>query len=310
MTGTVTKVCRVVLPLSTRQRIKSYWEPARVATGWVRSIPDYLIIGAQKAGTTTLAQVISEHPEISQMWRKEVHYFTQHYTKGRRWYCSNFPLRFSSVLRNRARLCGDATPYYLAHPKAPERCWEVAPHAKLIALLRNPVDRAISHYHHEVRHGYEVLPIDQALEAEPERLRGEVERIIADPSYYSFNHQHFSYVTSGLYLEQLKAWREYYPKRQMLIIKSEEFLADPERVLHQVLEFLGVSPSWRPKTWENWNVNRYDPPDPALVARLRAYFKPHNRALYDYLGVSWDWDAPEPCPVRDKAGAVSYCYSI
>src|SRR4051812_20031887 len=116
----------------------------------LRGLPSVLIIGAQKSGTTSLSSYLVEHPDMLPSLRKEVHYFSFNYERGVNWYRAHFP--YTHHLR-RGALTLDATPYYLVHPLVAQRAAQLLPHAKLVVLLRNPVDRALSHYQHEVRGG-------------------------------------------------------------------------------------------------------------------------------------------------------------
>ncbi len=104
---------------------------------------------------------------------------------------------------------------------------EHLPRVKLIALLRDPVGRAYSHYQHEVARGFETLSFEEAIEAEPARLAGETERMLAEPLYNSFAHQHHSYLARGRYHEQLERWRARFDDRQLLVLSSERFFAEP-----------------------------------------------------------------------------------
>src|SRR6187200_1451927 len=145
------------------------------ATARGRPLPDFLVIGAQKAGTTALYAYLRWHPGITGPSWKEVSFFDRHWWRGEAWYRGQFPLRAGG------RLVGEASPSYLFHPLAPERARSLVPDAKLIALVRNPVDRAYSQYQHAVALGREPLSFEDALAAEDERLVGEVERLLADP---------------------------------------------------------------------------------------------------------------------------------
>ena len=294
MLNAIRRAAQAVIPTPLRHGIRGLWGTFRSATGNLRMMPDFIIIGAQRSGTTTLFNHLTEHPEIADGWRKDTQFFTYHFDKGLRWYRGNYPLRITrrvvTTLRQRPYLTGEGTGYYLFHPGVPQRVFDALPQVKLIAMLRNPVTRAISHYHHEVRLGNEDLPIDQAMDAEPERLKKELEKVNADPAYYSHHHHHHTYLMRGLYLDHIKAWRAYYPAEQMFIFRSEELFAEPERVFPKILTFLGVSPSWAPREFRQYNIGGYAQTDEALVRRLHAYFEPHNRRLYDYLGVQWDWD--------------------
>ena len=163
------------IPVPVR-RIARYaiWAAGRATARW-RPLPDFLVIGAQKAGTTALYAYLRWHPGITGPSWKEVSFFDRHWWRGEFWYRGQFPLRSGQ------RLVGEASPSYLFHPLAPERVRSLVPEAKLIALVRDPVDRAYSHYQHEVALGREPLSFEDALAAEAERTRGEVVRHVADP---------------------------------------------------------------------------------------------------------------------------------
>jgi hypothetical protein len=151
------------------------------------------------------------------------------------------------------------------------------------------VERALSHYQHEVRGGRESLPFERAIEQEAERLSGEEERLRSDPTYYSFNHHRYSYVRRGRYLEQLRRWVEHFPRSQLLVLQSERLFADPVGATATVHEFLGVRPH-RLEHYKPFLHGAYDRAMPAGVrTRLVEYFEPHNRELYDWLGKEFDW---------------------
>ncbi|HET6796257.1 MAG TPA: sulfotransferase domain-containing protein [Gemmatimonadales bacterium] len=259
-----------------------YWE----LTAPLRGLPSVLIIGTQKGGTTSLFNYLAQHPDVSPPLTKEVHYFDFNYVRGINWYRGRFP--YDRVLR-RGAMTLDASPYYMVHPLVPERAAKLLPQVKVIVLLRNPVDRALSHYNHEVRGGRESLSFAEALEREPERLAGEEERLRSDPNYYSYNHHRYSYTRRGLYVEQLRRWAEHYPRSQMLVLQSERLFADAPGVTAAVHQFLGLRP--QPLQQDQPFVQRsYDralPPE--LRARLSSYFEPYNRELYRWMGKEFDW---------------------
>src|SRR2546423_13513556 len=124
----------------------------RRLTHKIRIIPDFLIIGGQKCGTTSLYYYLIEHPNIAPAVRKQMHFFDNRFKKGFGWYKSNFPTIFSkwykTFLHKQKFVSGEATPYYLFHPLAASRVHQFLPDVKLIVLLRNPVNRAYSHYNH------------------------------------------------------------------------------------------------------------------------------------------------------------------
>jgi hypothetical protein len=187
--------------------------------------------------------------------------------------------------------CPDAgcLAYYLLHPLVPERAARLLPDAKLIAVLRNPVDRALSHHQHEVRGGREPLSFVEALDRESERLAGEEERLRREPGYYSYNHHRYTYTRRGLYLEQLLRWVEHFPRARLLVLQSERLFRQPAEVMATIHDFVGLRPH-RLEGYPTFLAGNYDrgmPPD--LRRRLSAYFEPHNRALYQWLGEEFDW---------------------
>jgi hypothetical protein len=253
------------------------------------SLPDFLIIGAQKAGTTFLYYLLCQHPYVAPTSEKELHYFdSQRINRGIEWYRSNFPPPSSKD--GRRVIAGEASPYYLYHPLAAKRAAEFVPEAKLIALLRNPVDRAYSDYQNRLREGNEFLSFEEAIEAEEERIGGEREKMLADEGYSSTSHRRHSYLARGVYVDQLKEWHEHFEKDQLLVIKSEDFFARPEESLGGVFDFLEL-PVWRPEllSVSLRNESDYEPMDPATRERLESYFEPHNQRLYEYLGTDFGW---------------------
>lgn len=255
-------------------------------TSPLRGLPSALIIGAQRSGTTSLFNYLAQHPDVRPPLGKEIHYFDLHYGRGDRWYRGRFPFRHR--LRGRV-LTIDASPYYLFHPLAPGRAARRLPDVKLVAVLRNPIDRAFSHYQHEVRDGRETLAFPEAIAREAERLEGEEERLRSDPGYYSYNHHRYAYARRGLYLEQLARWVAHYPRANLLVLQSERLFREPEAVCAELYKFLSLRPhrlGHYPAFYQG-NYERAMPPE--LRARLVAYFEPHNRALYQWLGEAYDW---------------------
>lgn len=250
-----------------------------------KRMPDFIIIGAQKCGTTSLYNYLIQHPQIVSAATKEVHFFDLNFEKGRAWYLAQFP----ELEQNQDKtITGEASPYYIFHPLVPQRIYQMLPQVKLIVLLRDPVARAISHYYHEVRLGYETLSLEDAIAREPIRLQGEAEKMLADQIQYSFNHQHYSYLARGTYVEQLKAWMSFFPKKQFLILKSEELDSQPSTILRQVLDFLEL-PDYQLSEYGRYNTGEYPPISQALTRHLTEYFQPYNRQLEQYLGRHFDW---------------------
>lgn len=262
----------------------------RLGTAPMRTLPDFLMIGAQKSGTSFLYRLLAQHPYVRPAFVKEVHYFDLNFRKGENWYRSQFPLQ---VRKNRKYVTGEASPYYLFHPHAPRRAATLLPKAKLIALLRNPVERAYSHYQHQVVHvtweGHETLTFEEAVEAEEKRLDGELEKLLQNEHYDSLNYRSYSYLSRGIYIDQILAWSKFFDKSQMLVLRSEDLFDDAGGTLKTILDFLEI-PRWAPERPSPIpNKREYADLSPAVRQRLEEYFEPHNRRLYEYLGEDFGW---------------------
>jgi hypothetical protein len=293
--GTVTGRARVVAKREGLRTARSVAHAVGGLTAGARVLPDFLVIGAMRAGTTTLYHALVRHPQIAgAVLDKEVHYFDLHLERGERWYRARFPTRAS--LERRARRVGgpirvgEATPYYLFHPAVPERVASTLPGALAIAVLRDPVERAWSHYRHEVDLGYEHLPFVEALEAEEERLAGEEERLRGDPSAVSAAHQHHSYVARGRYAPQLRGWFDALGRDRVVVVWSERLHAAPAATFSRVLEHLGVRP-WDPGDWRVRNAATSAGLDEGIRARLREAFREDRAELAALLGEDPGWPA-------------------
>lgn len=258
--------------------------PRRI-DGGRRMLPTLLILGAQKAGTSSLFHYLSEHPQVRRSIKKEIHYFDLNFAKGPGWYQAHFP-RQQHLGEQQITL--DASPYYLFHPAVPDRLRAMLPEARFVVMLRDPVDRAYSHYWHSVKRGHERLPLSAALAEEDNRLRGEMERLQADAHYNSFAHQHYSYVSRGLYVQQIKRWFEVFSPEQFLFIKSERFFADPDIETNRTLRFIGLAGSSR-IGYRPFNVGQYCAMDQTLRHTLTEFYRPFNRQLAELLGPDFAW---------------------
>lgn len=286
--------------------LKRFAKAPRALTSRLRVLPDFIIIGAQRCGTTSLYRYLIQHPSIAPAFRKEVHFFSKNFRKGPNWYREHFPsYLYKNTIRallGRAFLTGEASTDYIFHPYAAQRAFRTVPRVKLIVLLRNPVDRAYSHYYHEVRKERESLSFEAAIEREPERLNSEDTKGFVDRDYSSYNYLYYSYLTRGIYVDQLKAWMALFPREQVFILRSEDFYADPSTALLQTLEFLEVE-KWELPEYRKYNYGGYSRLDaaennrplyPSMDGAVRKalidYFKPYNQRLYQLLGTDFDWD--------------------
>jgi Sulfotransferase domain len=263
--------------------LKSLLAECRAWTGPLRKMPDFLMIGTQKGGTSSLFHYVEQHPAVRVSVAKEVHYFDLNYRQGPSWYQGHFPVRWDK------RITGEASPFYLFHPRVPERVKQAVPGAKLIILLRDPVERAFSHYRMNVKDGTETLSFEDAVLSEHRRIRDDVERMKSDRLYTGRDYRLFSYINRGFYDEQLKRWLKHFPSEQMLVLKSEELFGNPAPVVERVFRFLGVDPDV-PIEYDGRNEGRPGNISPETRARLRAIFAPHNVNLSVIAGPDFCWD--------------------
>ena len=271
-------------PLSLKNIVRGISGPLRV-------LPDFIIIGGAKCGTTSLYELLIQHPDIYPALWKEVHFFDKNYGRGMNWYKANFPSKLQKFFRRASGkkfLTGEATPYYLFHPLSPEYISKNLPDVKLIVLLRNPIDRAYSHYNMEKRMNQESETFEEAIRLEEERLNDEEEKILKTPSYNSFNHQVFSYLARGKYILQLKKWNKFFPKEKLLILQTEFFESNTNDVLKEIHKFLGIDHHELQST-KKYNVGKYSTMKEETRQFLRDYFEPFNKDLYDFLGNNFNW---------------------
>jgi len=234
------------------------------------ALPDFVVIGAKKCGTTFFYHLLSQHPLVEPAASKELHFFDVLFEEGTEWYRRCFPKpRWKD---GRKTITGEASPGYIWHPLAPERMAGVIPEVRLIALLRNPVDRAYSDYYQRVKNGRAHRTFEEAVQA-----------AFDDPT-----HGHLS---KSIYVDHLRRWSGFFGDEQMLVLKSEDFFGRPVETLKVALNFLDL-PEWEPEGSElqkKRNAREYDEMDPATRRRLEEYFEPHNRRLYDFLGLDFSW---------------------
>jgi len=256
--------------------------------------PQFIIVGAQKAGTTSLYHYLARHPDVIPPAHKEIHYFDLNSEKRIDWYRMHFARYFkenASQNENRKAtsiITGEASPYYLFHPNVPRRLASLLPNAKILILLRNPVDRAYSHYQMAKRYGVESLSFEKAIEAEPDRLSGVEEQMARDPLHYDFHHHQHSYLARGEYIRQIRRWQRFFDPSQMMIIRTEDMRARTPDVLRNVFTFLELD-SIELDCREQFAKSDYPPMEPALRKRLIDYFKPFNQDLSDHLHLDFNW---------------------
>lgn len=270
-------------------------------------LPDFLIIGAMKAGTTSLAKYLKSHPDVFMAREKEVHFFDLNHEQGLEWYAAHF-----AAARAQQKI-GEATPIYMYDPATFERLANALPETKLITVLRNPVDRAYSHYWHQVEHrGEETLLFEAALAAEPDRLARSK----------GFEAAQWAYVARGRYAEQLERVFRRYPREQVLVLRFEDLIDRTVETLRRVCRHIGVDETFVPEGLGRVQLpghgvrsltlhrlfrvipgrlripfrllnrtNGYPPMNLATRAKLVDEFRPWNAKLSELLGEDFsDWD--------------------
>jgi hypothetical protein len=277
------KIVHKKLKKDAQQEIFQLEKQRRAATEqWTvtGALPDFVIIGGKKCGTTFLYDLLGRHPLVQPAASKELHFFDALFEEGAEWYRQCFPApRWED---GRRTITGEASPY-MAHRYAPGRMAQVVPEARLIALLRNPVERAYSDYQMVARKDREHKTFEDAIGLEDPAEAGDRAALDEDSEYLS----------RGVYIDQLLRWMEFFPREQLLVLKSEDFFENPRETLEDVLEFLDL-PEWEPEASEleggKRNAGRYgEEMDPATRRRLEEYFEPHNQRLYDFLGTDFGW---------------------
>ena len=160
--------------------------------------------------------------------------------------------------------------------------------AKIILLLRNPIDRAYSHYQMEVDSGNEKLSFEDAINQEEERITSDMKKMENDENFYSVNFYRKSYLTRGIYVDQLKRWFKYFPREKFLILKSEDLYSNPSNTYQQVLDFLGLS-NYELTSFKAHRMRDYSPISSQTREKLTKYFEPYNEQLYELLDRNYDW---------------------
>ncbi|MEV4252819.1 sulfotransferase [Spirillospora sp. NPDC049652] len=280
-----------------------------MTTAALRPGPDFLLIGAKRGGSTSLYYGLLEHPRIMPLFpsarllpkqndTKGVHYFDSHYDEGEAWYRSHFP----SVAARRAAakraggpvVVGEGSPYYLFHPLAAERAGADVPDTRILLVLRDPVERAFSHYRERRRqHAEELETFEDALAAEADRLAGEEEKIRTVPGYRSYAHEQQSYRAQSEYAPHLRRWLLHFPPERVHVLVAEEFYADQQRAIDGVAAFLGLPAAPLPKAASKvWNPAPSAELKDATRRALAEHYAPFNADLEKLLGRELPWTKP------------------
>ncbi len=255
---------------------------ARYLTAFYRKYPDFIIIGVQKGGTSSLHAYLCQHPDIQASFRKEVHFFDLFYKRGKHWYRSFFPLR------NTKKVTGEATPFYIFHPLVPKRMKKLLPDIKIIVMLRNPVERAYSHFQMERNKDLETeADFEKAVQQEFKEIQQNEEDYPYHKKAQTKKRMVRSYIARGYYYEQLSKWLEHYPSGNFLILSSEDFFQRPYEILQKVYTFMGVRKIF-PESLSVMNKGDYLKLSETKTARLQSYFEEDQLKLRNMLKEVFD----------------------
>lgn len=260
-----------------------------------RPPPDFVIAGAQRCGTTSLFRALAKHPAMMSnvLDAKGIHYFDTSYQQNDAWYFAHFPSqaeRDSHAAKvGQQAVVGEASPYYLYHPAGAERMAQAIPDTKIIVLLRNPVKRAISHHLHMVWEGHETEEdLEKALDLESTRLEGIEQKLLADRTFVSRPHQHYSYLARGHYAEQLERLYAHFDRKNVLVMATETLISDSKSSLATIQSFIGLEPD--PSIdLEKRNASSKFEPRPETLTRLENEYSESNKRLRSVVDIDIPW---------------------
>ena len=258
-------------------------------TGPIRSLPDFIIIGTVRSGTTSLYYNICQHECVLTAAYDELGFFDSNYHLGLNWYRSLFPTSFSKWAvkqKTQFAITGEDTPFYIWNPLVAKRILKILPNIKLIVLFRNPVDRAYSNYHLAVREGSENLSFEDAIQVELKNLDKINDNIKQDVNKYAIAR---SYIAKGFYADQLKIWLELFRFEQLIIISTEDLESNPQKTLDNIYDFLKI-PKNHVLIPEKQKIASY----PKIKDETRKFlidlYKKSNAELFTMIGQTFDWD--------------------
>jgi len=254
-----------------------------------RTLPDFIVIGAQKSGTSSMFSYLKQHPQILRPIFKEPYFFDRQYHRGLSWYRSNFPAQRTVNRLNdrlgRPHLTFESTATYIFDEQAPVRIARDLKTRKFILLLRNPADRVISAYWHARRMGIESRALAEVVESDMRRYRAEM---AGEKDASSTPTSRPNLLKRGIYHEAVSRWQSVFSPDDLLVLQSETLFAEPAGVMTQVFQFLDL-PQPSHIDFEAQNVGGYKNRDAEVRAVLQDFYRPFNEKLNSLTRTKLDW---------------------
>tara|TARA_B100000586_G_scaffold21996_1_gene14543 strand:+ start:1374 stop:2246 length:873 start_codon:yes stop_codon:yes gene_type:complete len=257
----------------------------------VRVLPDFIVIGVGRGATTTLHHNLSKNPCVFSAAYDEIGFFDENYHLGEDWYRSLFPTKYTknkTIKDHNHFLSFEVTPSYIRKPWAARRIKQVLPHAKLIAILRNPVDRTYSHYNMGVNESNEQRSFEDVIKKDLIELKKFKNSNTKSDDYFKTVVEN-SFLARGLYVEQLKIWFKIFDKKQIHITTTENLAMNPDKTFSEIFNFLEI-PDYKIPKLENKRKGNYLPMSKEMKIQLSNYFKPYNEELYELIEQKFNWN--------------------
>jgi tetratricopeptide (TPR) repeat protein len=290
--GEAATYIRRATDLKTREDYPDHW--ARYGDSGESRGPDFLIIGATKCGTTSLYEYMKGHPQMLPAIVKETDYY-QFPERGREWYLAHFP----RIPDARARfVTGEASTCYLTLTTGKDLVFADYPQARLIALVRDPIDKVVSHFHHDRQVGFEHRTLEAAITQELDFLEALDRPWEIGADYWNTQR---GYVWSSMYAHFLEDWLTVFPKGQLLVLPSEDLYEKPAETMATVYRHVGLPDHPLARYDVHYKGDYEKGLAPRIRERLARFFAPHNARLEEMIGRRLRWQAPERGTARVKA---------
>ena len=248
------------------------------------NLPDFIIVGTVRSGSTSLYYNICEHPSVLSAAYDEIGFFDSNYHLGINWYRSMFPTikEMENVERKTGfAITGEDTPFYLWKEEAAKRIFEMNGDTKIIGIFRNPVDRAYSNYNLAVRSKTEKLTFEDAIDEEISFLKKHSFRESVDNKR--------SYLAKGIYENQIKIWFELFPREQIHLLSTEDMQKNPEKTLQKAFRFLEI-PDYIIKNPQKQKAAEYKKMNNETREKLVDFYKQHNERFFKTIQKNFGWD--------------------